>query len=172
MDFPKRHSIRLPEYDYGGGGAYFVTICVEGRANRLGDILSGEMRLNELGRIADESWNWLATKFPAVHIPTRCVMPNHIHTIIFMDEHTITGRGGLQAARTPAWKKPLGGIIGAYKTHTTVAINNLLQIPGVRFWQRNYYERVIRNEREFEAIHNYIVANPMNWDQDEYRTSQ
>ena len=130
------------------------------------------MKLNELGRIASDCWNWLETKFPAIRIPTFCIMPNHMHGIIFIDELPIIGRGGLQAARTPAWRKPLGGIIGAYKTHSTVTINNFLQTPGVRFWQRNYFERVIRNEREFEATHDHIVANPMNWDKDEYRASQ
>ena len=172
MNFPTRHSIRLPEYDYSEGGAYFITICVDGRVSPLGEVSGGEMRLNNLGRIADESWKWLETKFPAIRVPSRCVMPNHMHAIILIDELAITGRGGLQAARKPAWKKPLGHIIGAYKTHSTVEINDLLQTPGARFWQRNYYERVIRNEREFEATHDYIVANPMNWEKDEYRASQ
>ena len=100
MDFPKRHSIRLPAYDYSLGGAYFVTICVDTRINRLGEVVSGEMKLNELGRIASDCWDWLETKFPAIRIPTFCIMPNHMHGIIFIDELPIIGRGGLQAART------------------------------------------------------------------------
>ena len=36
-----------------------------------------------------------------------------------------------------------------------------------RLWQRNYYEHVIRNERDYQAIYDYILANPMNWDKDE-----
>ncbi|MCW5876007.1 MAG: transposase [Anaerolineales bacterium] len=95
-------------------------------------------------------------------------MPNHVHAIIALD--LTDGRGVLQHAptRAPVRKKPLGGLIGAYKTHTAVLINQLQNSPGVRFWQRNYYQRVIRNERELHAVAEYIEANPLNWEQDEY----
>ena len=63
--------------------------------------------------------------------------------------------------------KPLGRLVGAYKTHTTVEINQILNTPGNKFWQRNYYERIIRNEHEYEAVWNYIENNPLNWMQDE-----
>lgn len=36
-----------------------------------------------------------------------------------------------------------------------------------RLWQRNYYEHVIRNERDYKVIYEYIIANPMNWERDE-----
>ena len=65
--------------------------------------------------------------------------------------------------------KPLGRLVGAYKTHSTVLINNLQNTPSVPFWQRNYYERVIRNEQELEATYDYIETNPANWERDEYR---
>ena len=147
-----------------------MTLCVERRVERFGEILGGEIKLNGVGEIANKSWSWLEKTFPAVSIPVYCVMPNHVHAIIYIEDVGSTGsRGGLQAAHQFVWKKPLGRIIGAYKTHSTVEINNLLQTAGVRFWQRNYYERVVRNEREYEAIYDYIVANPLNWENDEYR---
>ncbi len=166
MVLSNRRSIRLPEYDYSQDGAYFVTICVDGKLCRLGKVVNGEMKTNRLGEIANECWSWLENMFPAVSVPVFCVMPNHAHAVIYIESF---GRGGLQAAHMPIWKKPLGRIIGAYKTHSTILINDALQNPGVRFWQRNYYERVIRNEREYEATYDYIVANPMNWEKDEYR---
>ena len=141
---------------------------------RLGEVVGGETRFNRLGELANESWPWLQGKFPAVRVPVYCVMPNHAHAVIVISEPEVSGsegRDGLQTAPTSGdmWKKPLGRLVGAYKTHSTVLINQIENTPGVRFWQRNYYERVIRNEREFVAIYDYIQTNPLNWDKDEYR---
>lgn len=72
-------------------------------------------------------------------------------------------------ARRPRPTPALGEVIAVYKYETTKKINQHLESPATKFWQRNYYERVIRNEREFEATHNYIVDNPLNWEKDEYR---
>jgi REP element-mobilizing transposase RayT len=41
-------------------------------------------------------------------------------------------------------------------------------MPGTRFWQRNYYERIVRNEIELERIRQYIIENPDRWTEDEY----
>ncbi|MCW5878509.1 MAG: hypothetical protein KIS80_06545 [Anaerolineales bacterium] len=164
----QRRSIRLPEYDYSQPGAYFVTICVEGKEHRLGTIDGDDMHCNALGLIVSQGWGWLPERFPLISVPVFCIMPNHAHAII-----TIS-RGALQSAPTtattaPLRPKPLGRIVGAYKTHTTVQINAAENTAGLRFWQRNYYERIIRNEREYEAVYAYIQANPINWEQDEYR---
>ncbi|MQC26990.1 MAG: hypothetical protein DWG76_06035 [Chloroflexi bacterium] len=64
-------------------------------------------------------------------------------------------------------QKSLGRLVGAYKTHTTVQLNKVTGTPSTRFWQRNYYERVIRNQSEFEATYDYILNNPKNWGKDE-----
>jgi putative transposase len=159
-----RHSIRLPEYDYSQPGAYHVTICVNHREERLGWINDGEMILNELGRVAHAGWGWLAKTFPIAAVDVFCIMPNHVHVMI-----RIKCRGVLQNAPTDnvLRPKPLGRLVGAYKTHTTVEINKVLNTPGDKFWQRNYYERAIRNENEYEAVWSYIEDNPLNWKQDE-----
>lgn len=176
-----RRSIRLPEYDYSQPGAYFVTICAQGKQHLLGKISDGELIPSQLGQIAEESWGWLVQTFPSIEIPIFCIMPNHVHAIISI---TSIGRGvlqnaqgGWQAAPTSGdhtqgetvWSKPLGRIIGAYKTHSTTLINRFQKTPRKTFWQRNYYERVIRNEGELQATYDYIMANPANWKHDEYR---
>ncbi|MBX3048840.1 MAG: hypothetical protein KIT46_00895 [Anaerolineales bacterium] len=174
----QRRSIRLPEYDYSQPGAYFVTLCVEGKEHRLGAVIGGGMQYSGLGMIASQAWGWLPERFPLVSIPVFCIMPNHAHAIIVVSN---SRRGALQSAPTKTdpsksgptsdsvRPKPLGRIVGAYKTHTTVQINAAENTAGLRFWQRNYYERIIRNEREYEAVYAYIQANPINWEQDEYR---
>ncbi len=170
---PNRKSIRLPEYDYSQPGAYFVTICVRGKEPLLGKIMNGEVRLTKLGQIADEGIRQLPSRFPSIEILIFCVMPNHVHFII---ANTNMGRGGVTPpsasqgeGTSPLPKDTLGKIVGFYKYQTTKQINQARNTPGIRFWQRNYYERVIRNDRELQATYDYIIANPPNWEQDEYR---
>jgi len=81
-DVHHRRSIRLREYGYSSVGAYFVTICAQGRECLFGDILDGEMRLNEAGRVVVEWWTKLPGKFPNVALDEYVVMPNHFHGII------------------------------------------------------------------------------------------
>jgi putative transposase len=57
-------------------------------------------------------------------------------------------------------------VIGAFKTVSTKSINELQDVVGVKFWQRDFYEHVIRNERELNAIRQYIINNPANWRED------
>lgn len=57
----------------------------------------------------------------------------------------------------------MGRLIGAFKTVSTTRINQLRDTPGARFWQRNYYEKIIRNERQLQALRRYIVDNPQQW---------
>ncbi len=153
-DVHHRRSIRLQDYDYAQSGAYFVTICAFQRECLFGEIMNGEMNLNEMGDIAVTTWKWLATHYPYVELDEWVVMPNHLHGIIVRDD-----RGGLQTENP----KPLGGLIGAFKTVSTKGINQLRNNPGCPVWQRNYYERVIRNERELATVRQYIVNNPMKW---------
>ena len=101
-------------------------------------------------------------------------MPNHIHGIIILlseedlvlDPISPNERAATRATPT------IGDIVGAFKSITTNEY-----IDGVRkgrwpafdkrLWQRNYWERIIRNERELEAIRKYIWDNPANWQKDE-----
>lgn len=81
-----RRSIRLKGYDYTRDGAYFVTICTQGRAHVFGSVAKGEMRLNECGRVVADCWTWLAEQYPYVHLDQWIVMPNHIHGIIVITD--------------------------------------------------------------------------------------
>jgi REP element-mobilizing transposase RayT len=155
----------LKEYDYSQAGAYFVTICTQNRACLLGEIVDGEMRLSEVGRVVAEAWKWLAVQYPHVELDISIVMPNHLHGIIMI--HDDIRRGGSRAAPTET-RKPLGQLIGSFKTVSTKRINALRLTPGEPFWQRNYYEHVIRNEADLAEIREYILNNPARWDEDDY----
>lgn len=80
-----RRSLRLKGYDYSQAGAYFITVCVEDRACLFGDVVDGQMHLNDAGRTVMEEWNALPVRFPSVELDVFGVMPNHIHGIIVME---------------------------------------------------------------------------------------
>jgi REP element-mobilizing transposase RayT len=63
-------------------------------------------------------------------------------------------------------RKPLGDLIGAFKTVSAKRINLLRKTPGVQIWQCNYYEHIIRSEAAWNRIRVYIVNNPLRWDRD------
>lgn len=193
-DVHHRRSIRLREYDYSSVGAYFVTFCAHGRECLFGDILDGDMRLNEAGRVAAEWWEKLPGKFPNVTLDEYVVMPNHFHGIICivgagsprpMFANDDVGAGfprpvspenqnlsGMtpenQGGMTPPLRKPtLGQIVGFVKYQTTKQINIMRDNPGVPVWQRNYFERVIRDDAELAGIREYIHFNPSKWTEDD-----
>ncbi len=161
-----RRSIRLPGYDYTSPGAYFVTLCVRDRECIFGRVAGGLMELNEWGRAAAESWLWLAEQYPYVELDEWVVMPNHMHGIIVIVNELRRGRSRTTPAQTAPKRKPLGRLIGAFKTVSTKQINVMRNTPGEPIWQRNYYEHIVRNERALDAIRSYIAANPRRWESD------
>jgi len=127
------------------------------------------MVLNEMGKIADKFWRAIPDHFPFVGLGAYVVMPNHVHGIIVI--HVTVGASQWNAPTVTPGKRPngpkpgsLGAIIGAYKMAVTRRIKEEHNATGI--WQRNYYERVIRNEREMENIWRYIEANPAMWRDD------
>jgi putative transposase len=46
-----RRSIRLPGYDYAQNGVYFVTMVTQGRKPLFGDVVDGEMVLNDVDTV-------------------------------------------------------------------------------------------------------------------------
>ena len=215
----RRRSIRLPGYDYSQPGAYFVTIVAQDRLCLFGEVVDGEMRLNEAGGMVVEAWELLARRHPYVELDAFVVMPNHLHGIIVLtdegmegvygrggsgggrggpvvgavrepplrvdvinvnmvlaavlaaigrDDHgSRTGRTGLGLVGGGTERKSLGRLVGAFKTVSTKRINIVRGTVGDVLWQRNYYERVIRDDRELNLIREYIEGNPAKWETDE-----
>jgi putative transposase len=164
-----RKSVRLRGYDYTQAGAYFVTIMTYRRDCLFGEILDGEMALNDFGNIADECWRFIPKHFPSAELGAHVVMPNHVHGIIVLNETV----GATQwVAPTKPGKHPigpkrgsLGAIIGAFKMAVTRQIQSEHTTTGI--WQRNYYEHIIHNECEMDKIWRYIESNPEQWDEDD-----
>lgn len=77
-----RRSIRLMQYDYSSAGAYFVTICTKDRQPLFGEIIEGEMILNDMGKIVEEEVNKTETIRAQITIDKYVIMPNHVHIIV------------------------------------------------------------------------------------------
>lgn len=92
-DKHRRHSIRLKDYDYSQAGAYFVTICTHNRELIFGDVVEGEMRLNEYGRVVETEWIKTADIRKNVELDVFVVMPNHFHGVIIISGDNTCGRG-------------------------------------------------------------------------------
>jgi REP element-mobilizing transposase RayT len=71
------------------------------------------------------------------------------------------------AVQSQIQKPSLGQIVAYYKYQTTKRINELRTMPGVPFWQRNYWEHVIRYQRSLNRIRAYIENNPARWAEDQ-----
>ena len=156
-----RRSIRLKDYDYSQAGMYFVTIGTHNKECILGEVLDGKIRLSEYGQITANSWLWLSQQYLYIDLDEWIIMPNHLHGIIVINTEC---RGGSRTA--PTNRKPLGRLIGAFKTVSSKHINLIRNIPGAPVWQRNYYEHIIRNEKELNQIREYVLNNPLQWELD------
>jgi REP element-mobilizing transposase RayT len=164
----RRRSIRLPGYDYSQPGMYFVTICVEGKACLFGEVVKGEMAVNEYGRIVQEEWSRSAEIRREIQLDEFVVMPNHVHGIVEIIEPPSVGATGRSPLRLKPGPPPrsLGSFVAGFKSAVTTRINILRGTPDVPLWQRNYYEHIIRNEDDLRRIREYIQTNPVRWELD------
>ena len=166
-DIHHRRSVRLREYDYSRPGMYFITICTQNKECLFGDVVDGEMVLNEHGRIARDEWVRAGGLRAEIELGQFVVMPNHLHGIVIIRRNAVgaTGRSPLQTRRGPQ-PKSLGAFVAGFKPAVTRRINKLNDSPGVSVWQRNYYEHVVRDENELARIREYIANNPAKWEFD------
>jgi REP element-mobilizing transposase RayT len=157
-----RRGMRLKGYDYSQPGMYFVTICVHERQSKLGKITDSHILLSPYGEIAHDFWKTTSEHFPNAHIDEFIIMPNHIHAIVQIQDEDATLRD-----RTSRNAKPtLGQIIAYYKYGTTKQINALRDNAATKFWQGRFYDHIIRNHRELDAIRKYIQENVLKWELD------
>jgi len=129
-----RRSRRLPDYDYSSNGAYFITIATFDRRPILVD---------EAKAIVDSELHALPDRFPGLSIDIAMIMPDHLHTILILSES----------------KAAIPRIVQAFKSLTTRKVKAAFSTD--RVWQRSYYDRVIRNEQELQAVRDYIQSNPV-----------
>lgn len=146
--FPTRKRNRLKDYDYAQNGAYFVTLCVQGRQSLLGSIDDGALQttLSNIGRIIDHEINQIAVIYDCVSVDKYVIMPNHVHMILLL-----TKSQSLQLSR----------VIKQFKGAVT-------KKAGRAIWQKSFFDRVIRSDQEYLDVWSYIENNPTQWALDSY----
>jgi len=172
-----RRSIRLKDYDYTQAGAYFVTICTQDRKCMFGEILDGEIHLDDVGQIIQSIWITLPERFPDVELDQYTIMPNHLHGIITLSGTGFTAHQDSYTSRVPDrfeqqmytksqsnLSHALGEIIRTFKAITAYRIHKA-GISDFK-WQRNFYEHVIENDDNLNRIRQYIIENPNRWTKD------
>lgn len=156
LNLPQRKTIRLQHYDYAQNGLYFITICIQDRLCLLGDIIENNIQISPQGKMIERHYLALTKKFPTIKCLDYVIMPNHIHFVIQIENND--GESAFS----------LFDVIQHFKSITTteyikqVKLNNWQPFHR-KLWQRSYYEHIIRDEKDYLQIAEYIEYNPLNW---------
>lgn len=151
LNLPQRRSIRLSGYDYAAAGAYYITLCTQERRPLFGSFdEQARLRPTAAGYVVLGCWHWLAQHYAHVELAEFVLMPDHLHGVIVLHP------GGVP-------RKPLGQLIGAFKTVSAKHLGQLAAAPSVPVWQRNYYEHIVRDAADHARIAGYIAQNPARW---------
>ena len=132
------------------------------------------MGLNEFDEIAKNEWLKTADIRDNVELLEYVIMPNHMHGIILLNDSPVGAHCNVPLHEPQieqfgkSTKNSIPTIVKLYKSVVTKQINILRNMPGVPVWQRNYYEHIIRNEKSYYQISEYIRNNPIKWQDDRY----
>ena len=156
QQLPDRKFIRWYGFDYTNARDYFITIVVHERLNLLGYIQDGIMILNDAGKMIDNIIHGIPQRYPNSEIICYVIMPNHIHFIL-------RNTGEHYLPEMMRWFKSVTTVkyIQGMKEQDWQPFNKT-------FWQRNYYDHVIRTQKSFDYIVNYIDTNPQHWSEDKF----
>lgn len=173
-------TVRLQNWDYASNAIYFVTICTKNKECHFGEIENGVMQLNELGKLVEIEWKKSLELRPDMnlYLDKFVVMPNHFHAIIVIGENQYnTGReamlciskgskNNIKPNKFGSQSKNLASIIRGFKSSVTTYAkrNGVIEFK----WQSGFYEHIVRDERGLKNIQNYIVNNPLKWNEDKF----
>lgn len=143
-----------PNYDTSETGAYFVTMVTRKRADLFGGMKGNVMRMNTLGEAIRAEWEQMGTIRPEIKVDQYVLMPNHMHAIVFIH---------LKETAEVDHEKVLHAVIGRFRKNSETRAGQLWGQGPIALWERNYYERAIRNASELQAFRDYIVYNPLRW---------
>jgi len=169
INFPDRRSIRMPGFDYRTPGGYFISLVVMDRMPLFGRIINGNVELSQAGQIVAEEWLRTPSIRKEITLDEWVIMPDHFQAIVWING--TVGAGGCPPGNDRIRQyNPIGGpspqslsiLIAQFKATTTRRINEIRGTPGQKIWQRNYYDRIIRNEVELDKERRYIRNNPRN----------
>jgi REP element-mobilizing transposase RayT len=151
-------------------GTYFITIVTHERRTLFGRIPGAAVELNPFGFAVHEEWLATGRLGPNVRLDEFVVMPNHLRRILWISSDcAFHDEGTARCAPTPNDSarrfgrmvlESLPAIVRAFKSAAARRINVLRATAGAAVWQRNYYERIVRNGREMDALRRYVLDSP------------
>jgi REP element-mobilizing transposase RayT len=165
MPHRRRNSLRLEGYDYTLPGGYFVTINTYRNESVLGMLSDGRVSLSNQGMIANTVWLNIPSHFHHVTLDAFVILPDHIHGILLITTQTWNNVDPKTNGRKLA-AGSLSAVVRSYKSAVTKTVNEIQKTPGRKLWQRNFHDRIIRNDKSLQRIRQYIQNNPkMHWNQ-------
>ena len=166
-----RKSLRLKNFDYSSNGKYFITICTYNKENYFGYIDSGKMHLSSYGKIAEEEIINVNIRRESqyIEIEKYIVMPNHIHMFIQISNEDWFHNYQKEAFSKPT-SKSIPSVVRSYKSAVSKRIHETYNSPLTPYniWQPRYYDNIIRNEKAYQKIWDYIDSNPLCWEKDKF----
>lgn len=154
---PERKPLRLKRFDYNNVGSYFITVCTANKEKFLSEVVTtdGEarIRLSPKGMIAEEIIKNIPSHLD-VEIDRYVIMPNHIHFIVIVNPSQCA------SARSAVSKT-----VGFIKMNSSKEIRKRFGQENV--WQRGFYDHIIRGEKDYDKICEYIYTNPFRWKYDD-----
>ena len=142
--FPNRKNPRMKHYDYSTPNYYFITICTHNKICIFGE----PGKLNGFAEYVVQCLQELPLHFPNTVVDKYVIMPNHIHMILILQDGSCN----------------LSTVIGQLKSYITRQIHRTL--PNQAVWQPSFHDHVVRNQKSYEAIWQYIENNPLKWEDD------
>ena len=144
MGLRKRN--RLNGYDYNSVGYYFITICTQNKEKLFwkNDVPCREPDLSEQGKIVNQSIQEIEKVYSWITVDKYVVMPNHVHLLLRVDADV-----GVS----------ISVVIGNMKRAVSRQV-------GAGVWQKSFHDHVIRGERDYLRIWEYIDGNPQKWSED------
>ena len=156
MELPKRKPNRLKDFDYSQPNAYFITICTKNKEMLFWENVGASIArpedvwLSKYGKIVVEAIEKISTIYPVITVDNYVVMPNHIHLLLQIHSDS-SGRAMLAPT--------ISIVIQQMKGYATKKI-------GRSIWQKLFHDHVIRDEKGYLKIWNYIEGNPSKWEED------
>lgn len=160
MNLPKRKSTRLKGYDYSTPRMYFLTVCTKDKEQLLGKIVgcgdfdTPQMLLSEYGKILDKYINIMNEKYQYIRLDKYVIMPNHFHLILNITDY----KSGSSRTAEP-YNNNISKFVSLLKRYCN-------REYGINIWQRSFHDHIIRGEKDYNEIWEYIDSNVIKWEKD------